>query len=367
MLIRPFFVYSKDLLRSIGTVCWKRPIQENERNMTTSALQRINQKPEWKVEMSQLVTDPQELCRLLELDQQDEAILSKLCNQFSLRVPRPYLRRIKPGNLNDPLLLQVLPRAQELQETSGYKYDPLTEAEFSPVPGLLHKYKGRVLVVLNGSCAINCRYCFRRHFPYQEHQIGQAQWQAILDYIASDASIIEVIFSGGDPLTSTDQSLQKKLSDLEVIPHLKRFRLHTRLPVMIPSRIDEVCLDWMASTRLQLIVVIHSNHAAEIDGEVEAALVRLAAVGVRLLNQTVLLKDINNDANILRDLSERLFECGVLPYYLHLFDPVQGCAHFDLQRHEALQIRKDLQAILPGYLVPRLVVEEPNERNKTLL
>lgn len=335
--------------------------------MTISVLQRVAQKPAWKVEMSQLLTDPQELCRLLELGPQDEAELWKLCEPFSLRVPRPFLSRIKRGDLNDPLLLQVLPRTQELQETSGYKLDPLAEESFTPVPGLLHKYKGRVLVVLNGSCAINCRYCFRRHFPYQEHQIGKAQWQAIVDYIGCDQSINEVIFSGGDPLTSTDHSLRKKVSDLEAIPHLKRLRLHTRLPIMIPSRIDEMCLSWMANTRLQLVVVIHSNHAAELDGDVEAALARLTSIGVRLLNQTVLLKEINNDAGILRDLSERLFECGVLPYYLHLFDPVQGCAHFDLERHEALQIRQELQAICPGFLVPRLVVEEPDKPNKTLL
>lgn len=335
--------------------------------MTISVLQRVAEKPAWKVEMSKLLTDPLELCRQLELGPQDEAELRELCEPFSLRVPRPYLSRIKRGDLNDPLLLQVLPRTQELQETSGYKLDPLAEKEFTPVPGLLHKYKGRVLIVLNGSCAINCRYCFRRHFPYQEHQIGQTQWQLILDYIAGDQSINEVIFSGGDPLTSTDHSLSKKVCDLDAIPHLKRLRLHTRLPIMIPSRINETCLDWMESTRLQLVVVIHSNHAAELDDEVKAALARLGSIGVRLLNQTVLLKDINNNAGVLRDLSERLFECGVLPYYLHLFDPVQGCAHFDLDRQEALRIRNELQTLCAGFLVPRLVIEEPNEPNKTLL
>lgn len=319
----------------------------------------------WKGVLADLVTDPDELCDLLELNQLDRENIKKSCSGFPLRVPRPYLSRIRAADPQDPLLLQILPRTEELITSDTGQIDPLQEQQFSPVPGLLHKYHGRVLVVLSGSCAIHCRYCFRRHFPYEEARIGKTQWQVILEYIEADDSISEVIFSGGDPLNSTDASLAAKSADLAEIRHLKRLRIHTRQPVMIPQRVNKQLLDWTSETRLDVVVVLHSNHAQEIDHHVKKALIKLRDNGITLLNQSVLLKDINDNAQVLAKLNERLFECGVLPYYLHTLDPVQGAMHFAVSRQKTLQIKADLQAMLPGYLVPRFAVEEPHASNKT--
>jgi len=321
----------------------------------------------WKQELANLLTDPQELCELLKLNQQQSQQLHDSCLGFPLRVPRPYLARIELSNLNDPLLLQVLPSGDELTTVEGFLADPLQEQQFSPVPGLLHKYHGRVLLVLSGSCSIHCRYCFRRHFPYQDAQIGKTQWRNIIEYIRNDNTIEEVIFSGGDPLNSTDTLLARQCNELESITHLKRLRIHTRQPVMIPQRIDQSCIDWMKKTRFQVVMVVHSNHAQEIDHHVAAAFERLRSAGITVLNQSVLLRGINDDAKTLAQLNERLFESGVLPYYLHMLDPVQGAAHFALPRQRALEIKTELQAIVPGYLMPRFAVEEPHQQNKTTL
>ena len=321
----------------------------------------------WNSVLADLVTNPDELCDLLALGELDRESIRKSCEGFPLRVPRPYLSRIKVADPQDPLLLQILPRTEELITTDAAQLDPLQEKQFSPVPGLLHKYHGRVLVVLSGSCAIHCRYCFRRHFPYEDARIGKTQWQAILEYIEADDTITEVIFSGGDPLNSTDASLAAKTSDLAEIAHLKRLRIHTRQPVMIPQRVNTQLLNWTSETRLDVVMVLHSNHAQEIDHHVEVALIKLRNNGITLLNQSVLLKGINDDAQVLAELNERLFECGVLPYYLHMLDPVQGAMHFSVSRQRAMQIKADLQALLPGYLVPRFAVEEPQAPNKTTL
>ena len=315
--------------------------------------------------MANMLRDPEELCDLLNLQGSDREEINAACSEFPLRIPRPYLARIKLGDLQDPLLLQALPQAAELTETVGYVSDPLDEAAFTPVPGLLHKYHGRVLVVLNGSCAIHCRYCFRRHFPYQEHQISADNWQQILQYIAADESINEVIFSGGDPLTSNDKILSKRCTDLAGIPHVKTLRLHTRLPIMIPQRINEGCVNWMCENRLQIVMVIHCNHAQELDTEVQAILGDLTKAGVVLLNQSVLLRGVNDSVEALEALSRRLFECGVIPYYLHLLDKVQGAAHFDVGEEEARWLRDELSKQVAGYLVPRFVREFANEESKT--
>ena len=322
---------------------------------------------EWKGILADLITEPEELCQMLSLNALDREILKKSCAGFPLRVPRPYAARIKPADPLDPLLLQILPRAEELITGDASQLDPLQEQQFSPVSGLLHKYHGRVLIVLSGSCAIHCRYCFRRHFPYQDARIGKDEWQAILDYIQDDTSVTEVIFSGGDPLNSTDASLAKKCDDLANISHVRRLRIHTRQPVMIPQRINEECLTWMSQTRLDVVMVLHSNHAQEIDDPVQKALINLKRAGITLLNQSVLLKGINDSAETLAELNERLFECGVLPYYLHMLDPVQGAMHFAVTHQRAMQIKAELQAILPGYLVPRFAVEQPHANNKTTL
>ena len=330
-------------------------------------IERAPERAAWKAEMAAMVRDARTLCELLGFEPAAADEITRACGDFPLRVPRPYLSRIEKGNPRDPLLLQILPQLQELTQTPGYTVDPLEEADFTPVPGLLHKYRGRVLVVLNGNCAIHCRYCFRRHFPYQEHQIGQRDWQRIVDYIAADSSIEEVIFSGGDPLTSTDAALSSKVAQLDAIAHLTRLRLHTRVPVMIPSRVNDDCLAWIRATRLNVVCVLHANHANEIDVEVIASLARLRAEGVTLLNQAVLLKGVNDSVPALRDLSQLLFEAGVLPYYLHQLDQVQGAAHFAVSDVRAASLMQGLRDSLPGYLVPKLVREEAHQPHKSPL
>jgi EF-P beta-lysylation protein EpmB len=271
------------------------------------------------------------------------------------------------GDPHDPLLLQVLPQAAELLATPGFSRDPLGEADANRHSGLLHKYEGRVLLIATQSCAIHCRYCFRRHFPYSDNRPGRAQWQETFDYIAADATITEVILSGGDPLAVSNTYLQWLLDNLLQIPHLERLRIHTRLPIMLPARIDNPLLQMLGKRRQQIVMVVHANHANEFDAEVDAACARLRAEGVHLLNQTVLLRGINDSVEVLAALSERLLAAGVLPYYVHMPDKVEGTAHFYMSEADALPLLQALHARLPGYLVPRLVREEAGKPGKTLL
>lgn len=314
---------------------------------------------DWQGELAAAVRDPRELAELLDLPV--SALVGSDAGEcgFPLRVPRPYVARMGRGDPRDPLLLQVLPTHAELIATPGYAEDPLDEHAANPVPGLIHKYFGRVLLILSPACAIHCRYCFRRHFDYAGNTPGRAGWQAALDYIRRDDSISEVIYSGGDPLAAGDALLAWLTEQLAAIPHLKRLRIHTRLPVVIPARIDATCLTWIAGTRLQTSVVLHANHANELDADVAAAVRSLRAAGVTVLNQSVLLVGVNDCAQRLATLSETLFSIGVLPYYLHLLDRVQGAAHFAVDRQRAVEIHHGLLARLPGYLVPRLVEEVP--------
>lgn len=261
------------------------------------------------------------------------------------------------GNPQDPLLLQVLPLDAEFINTEGYNFDPVGDQQASPHPGLLHKYQGRVLIVVTGACAIHCRYCFRRHFPYSEHHIDNTQWQQNLSYIQADDSIHEVILSGGDPLSLSDERLQSMVNDLASIQHIKRLRIHTRLPIMVPQRVTSSLLDTLIGNRLYPVVVVHINHANEIDSDVSLALNRMKNAGITLLNQSVLLKNINNNIQTLSQLSESLMQNGVLPYYLHQLDKVQGAAHFAVGPFESRMILKGLRDQLPGYLVPKLVQE----------
>tara|TARA_R110001592_G_scaffold321037_1_gene599436 strand:- start:182318 stop:183337 length:1020 start_codon:yes stop_codon:yes gene_type:complete len=322
----------------------------------------------WQEQLTTSIRDPKELLNWLELDTSlIDRILSGAVaadKSFSLRVPMPYLNRIIKGDPNDPLLKQILPLQEELLAAPGYNTDPLGELETNPIPGLVHKYHGRVLLIVSPNCAINCRYCFRRHFPYQDNKPGRNEWQQALDYIAHDPSITEVIYSGGDPLASSDKQLLWLTEKIAQIPHVKRLRVHTRLPIVIPDRITDACLQWMTSTRLLPSLVIHSNHPNELDTEVADALHRLSRAGITLLNQTVLLSGVNDSVETLCQLSERLFEMGVLPYYLHQLDRVSGSAHFEVSDQHAKQLITELMAKLPGYLVPRLVRELPNTPNK---
>ncbi|OAL57636.1 MULTISPECIES: EF-P beta-lysylation protein EpmB [unclassified Halomonas] len=323
--------------------------------------------PNWQQQLSHAIRDPKVLCERIGLSREWWAGAKVGHDLFEVCVPEAYLNRIAYADINDPLLRQVIPLGEEALTPHGYVNDPLEEAEHQPVKGLIHKYAGRVLLIASPNCAINCRYCFRRHFPYSDNSPSRAQWQQALDYLRSDTTIHEAILSGGDPLAANDRQLAWLVEQLESIPHLKRLRIHTRLPVVIPDRVDDALLGWLASTRLQKVVVLHINHANEIDQAVVEACARLKQAGVTLLNQSVLLRDVNDDVPTLATLSERLFEAGILPYYLHVLDPVQGAAHFDVPDSEARELVAQLRDHLPGFLMPRLVREIPSKGSKTPL
>ena len=284
---------------------------------------------------------------------------------FPIRAPAPFIDRMVKGDINDPLLRQVLPLVKEHDITPGYTADPLHEADFNNIPGLIHKYRSRALLIVTKACAIHCRYCFRRHFPYEDNQPSRAMWTEALDYLQQHPEINEVIYSGGDPLASSNSQLSWLNQQIAVIPHIKTLRIHTRLPVVLPQRIDPALLEILQQWPGKKVVVIHSNHANELDDSVKVAINKLKAIGVTVLNQTVLLKGINDSANALVELSERLFDIGVLPYYLHLLDAVSGAAHFAISDTQAKAIMGEVTARLPGYLVPRLVREEADKTSKT--
>tara|TARA_B110000046_G_scaffold186050_1_gene231929 strand:+ start:16540 stop:17553 length:1014 start_codon:yes stop_codon:yes gene_type:complete len=321
----------------------------------------------WQTDLSQCITVVDDLLAELELDRSQLSVCQRAATQFDFKVPKPFVQRMKKGDPNDPLLAQVLPVKAEMRLDPVYSTDPLDETSHNPVAGIVHKYRHRLLLIVSPACAINCRYCFRRHFPYQENRQSKEQWMQALTYISSNTEINEVIFSGGDPLAANDQFLGWLAEEIAAIPHIKRLRIHTRLPVVIPSRINESFLRWATASRLKPIVVLHINHSNEIDSEVAEAVARLLDVGIKVLNQTVLLKGINDSADTLNTLSERLFDCGIAPYYLHLLDPVQGASHFDIDDAQALEIFHELQTMLPGFLLPRLVREIPGKLSKTLI
>lgn len=328
---------------------------------------RVEQQAEWHRVLASAVRDPHELLRLLDLPCDALPLGAMAHQQFPLRVPRGYIARMRRGDAQDPLLRQVWPLVDEQKLAPGFTTDPVGDLAAHAAPGVLHKYHGRALLITTGACAIHCRYCFRRHFPYAQAQAASQDWRAALEYIAADPHISEVILSGGDPLSLADHKLSALAQRLAEIPHVRRLRLHTRLPIVLPERIDEHLLRWLASSRLIPVMVIHANHAQEIDETVAVALRRVQAAGVRLLNQTVLLKGINDDVSTLAALSEALFEVGVIPYYVHLLDRVQGAAHFEVPLAQAQHLMAGLRACLPGYLVPRLVREDPGAAHKTWL
>jgi EF-P beta-lysylation protein EpmB len=326
--------------------------------------------PDWQQALRDCVRDPQELVAALGLGHEWVAPAQRAAALFPLRVPRSYLARMRRGDPADPLLRQVLPLAEEAVATPGYVADPVGDLQALAGPGLLHKYHGRALLVTTGACAIHCRYCFRREFPYGDQHAGRQSFVPALDVIRSDSSIKEVLLSGGDPLTLGDRRLGALLADIEAIPHVQRVRVHTRLPVVLPERIDAGFMSaWNSARRLQRVMVIHANHARELRdaGDVQAALAGLRASGTTMLNQSVLLRGVNDSIAALADLSEALFAAGVLPYYLHALDRVRGAAHFDVPENEALELHAGLTAALPGYLVPRLVREVPGADSKTML
>ncbi len=309
----------------------------------------------WQRELAQAVTGLPELMRRLELP---VPAVEPEEGGFPLRVPVGYVARMERGNPRDPLLLQVLPRAAEGRAVAGFRTDPVGDGASMVAPGVIHKYRGRVLLIASGACAIHCRYCFRRHFPYAAANPRRGEWKDALAYIAADPGIEEVILSGGDPLLLADEALARLSAGLRQIPHLRRLRIHTRLPVVLPSRVDDGLLQWLRGCGLQTVMVIHLNHPNELDDEVRCALAELATAGVTLLNQSVLLRGVNDELEVLSRLSEELFASGVMPYYLHLLDKVAGAAHFDVSEGSAISLVTELRHRLPGYLVPRLVREQ---------
>jgi len=329
--------------------------------------QLIDTKQAWQIALANAIKDPQELLKQLGLSDKLIAIKGDIIKNFPLRVPQSYINKMRYGDVNDPLLRQVFPLIDESYFVEHFVTDPVGDNLAVSSPGLLQKYHGRALLVTTGACAIHCRYCFRRHFPYGDSNPLAGQWQHTLSTISNDSSINEVILSGGDPLVLSDNKLQKLVQDLEQVPHLKRLRIHTRLPIVLPERVDPHLISWLENTHLQTIMVIHANHANEIDSDVADALNKLRLAGCQLLNQAVLLRGINDNAEILIALSERLSDVSVLPYYLHLLDPVAGASHFDVADHVGVELINNIRTKLPGYLVPRLVREQQGETSKTVI
>lgn len=322
---------------------------------------------DWLSQLGDVITDPDELLRLLNVDADENLLAGRDAKRlFPLRVPRAFAARMKKGDPNDPLLRQVLTAQEEFVAAPGFSTDPLEE-QHSVVPGLLHKYRNRALLLVKGGCAVNCRYCFRRHFPYAENQGNKRNWQAALDYIAAHPELDEIIFSGGDPLMAKDSELSWLMDALEGIGHIKRLRIHSRLPIVIPDRITEALTERFSRSSLQILLVNHINHAQEIDDEFRGAMRKLKMAGVTLLNQSVLLRDINDNAQTLADLSNALFDAGVMPYYLHVLDKVQGAAHFLVSDDEARAIMRELLTLVSGYMVPKLAREIGGEPSKTPL
>ena len=311
----------------------------------------------WQAEMAAAITSPEELLAALGLDRSLLAPAHSAAAGFRLRVPRSYVARMRPGDATDPLLRQVLPVESELQDVTGYVTDPLGEQAAMRAPGLLQKYRGRALLITTSACAVHSRYCFRREFPYSEQTSDTPRWGAALAEIAQDSTLEEVILSGGDPLSLSDARLESLTDALSRIPHVRRLRVHTRQPIVLPSRIDDGLIEWVRSLRLPMVFVLHVNHPNEIDPGVSSACERLRMSGVTLLNQSVLLRGVNDNVDVLAELSRRLFDAGVLPYYLHVLDRVRGAAHFEIPDAQARALAGELASRLSGYLVPRLVRE----------
>jgi EF-P beta-lysylation protein EpmB len=271
---------------------------------------------------------------------------------------------MEKGNVDDPLFKQVFTSAEEFIDVPGFVNDPLQEHN-NDVGGLLHKYQSRALLIVRGGCAVNCRYCFRRDFPYAGNSLNKAGWLKILNYLKKDSKINEVILSGGDPLMAKDDFLTWLITQIESITSIKRLRVHTRLPVVIPSRVTSALVNSLSNTRLKSVMVLHINHPNEIDAEMTEKMKLLKQTGVTLLNQAVLLKGVNDQTDTQVALSEALFDAEVLPYYLHLLDKVRGAGHFDVEQASAKRIVGDMIKRLPGFLVPKLVREIGGQPGKT--
>jgi len=319
---------------------------------------------DWSRVLAKAFRDPVKLLEYLELDFQSYIDELHLDSQFKMLVPLSYAAKMKKGEWHDPLLRQALPLKEEAIETPGFVSDPVGDLQSEISPGVLHKYQGRVLLVTTGACPVHCRYCFRREFPYIDSIPDKKHWQQTLEKIRQDNSIQEIIFSGGDPLMLSDARLQKMCTDIASIPHVTTLRFHTRVPIFLPERITPEFLSWLGELKINKVMVIHSNHANELDEAVGEALTALRNHGVTLLNQAVLLKGINDSVEVLVTLLQRLFSYQVLPYYLHQLDRVKGSAHFEVDKKTAIDLIESLRNRLPGYLIPQLVEEVSGKRSK---
>lgn len=335
--------------------------------MITASPLPAQQPRTWQRLWREAIADPRELLELLDLGHLASSLLPAHDTGFAMRVPRGFAARMRRGDPSDPLLLQVLPQAAELLDAAGFGTDAVGDMASRVAGGVLHKYAGRALLIATGSCAVNCRYCFRRHFPYAQETAAANRWQEAVAHVRSDASLEEVILSGGDPLSLATAKLAELATELASIPHLRRLRVHTRLPVVLPERVDAELLGWLRALPWPVAIVLHANHVNEIDDAVADACMRLRDAGATLLNQSVLLRGVNDSVDALADLSARLFAVGVLPYYLHQLDRVAGTAHFAVNDERARELIAHLRVRLSGYLVPRLVREIPGEPAKTPL
>lgn len=340
---------------------------KDEKDMITAS--GIKRQPDgvtrrWQEELAEGFRNPEELLRALGLENADLALSGVAVRDFPMRVPRAFAARMRPGQADDPLLRQVLPLAEESRPTDGFVTDPVGDLASRQADGVLKKYRGRALLITTGACAIHCRYCFRRHFPYNEENAGRQSWRPALSAVAADPDIREVILSGGDPLSLADAKLQPLMTGLGHIAHVRRVRIHTRLPVVLPSRVTDDLLAMLSSFPGPITVVLHVNHGQEIDDDVAVAVRRLQGTGALLLNQAVLLKGVNDSFEALAELSERLTAMAVTPYYLHQLDPVAGAAHFQVNDTRALALMDSMREHLPGYMLPRLVREIPGDTAK---
>ena len=319
---------------------------------------------DWKRLWREAIRDPRELLALLGLEALEDRLPRSASAQFPLRVPRGFVARMRRGDPSDPLLRQILPLDHEDRIVPGFDFDAVGDAAARSASGVLQKYRGRALLVTTGSCAVHCRYCFRRHFPYDEEVAARDGWRETVATLRADATVDEVILSGGDPLSLATSKLAELTDALATIPHISRLRIHTRLPVVLPERVDAELTAWLAQLPWPVAVVVHANHANEFDADVDAAMQRLRHVGCMVLNQAVLLRGVNDSVDALSTLSERAYAAGVLPYYLHQLDRVAGAAHFEVEDCVALSLHAALSARLSGYLVPKLVREVPGDVGK---
>ena len=323
-------------------------------------------KVDWRTSLGRAIRDPDELISRLELPESLREGARRSAELFPLLVPESYLRRMHKGDATDPLLRQVLPLAAESLETAGFSPDPVHDLKARKAPGLLHKYEGRALLIATGTCAVHCRYCFRRHYPYKEEPRRREDWQPALQAITDDKSLSEIILSGGDPLVLSDAKLEDLISQLRAISHIQRIRIHTRLPIVLPDRVTPELLRILTDERDAIcVMVVHANHPQELVDDCAEALRQLVRGGIPTLNQAVLLRGVNEDADVQQQLSERLLQLGVIPYYLHQLDRVQGAAHFEVPISEGVGLIETLRNRLPGYAVPRYVQEQPGAMSKT--